>query len=78
MSAPIANPSIDLPNKIGAFFHCAQCVHEWQGKAPGTEDMSPRDYQQIEAGWTEDGFQVWCKRHDLNIMHVTWQKETAQ
>jgi hypothetical protein len=31
---------------------------------------SPRDWQQIEAGWTEVGFQVWCKRHNVNILHI--------
>lgn len=28
---------------------------------------SPRDFAQIEVGWTIEGFQVWCKRHEINI-----------
>lgn len=33
-------------------------------------EMTPREYADLEAGWTKKGFQVWCKRHELNIIHV--------
>ena len=50
-----------MENKIHAFFHCKKCLKELP------KDQSPREYAQIEVGWTEKGFQVWCKRHESNI-----------
>jgi len=35
--------------------------------------LSPWDYGFIEAGWTRKGFQVWCKRHELNILNIDCQ-----
>jgi hypothetical protein len=35
--------------------------------------MSPRDWSSIEAGWTALGLQVWCKRHEINILHVDFE-----
>lgn len=52
-------------NKIVMFIHCALCCEE----VP--EGMS--QYQDIECGWTEKGFQVWCCRHNANIIHVDFE-----
>lgn len=54
-------------NEIQAFFHCKKCVEELP------EDMSPQAFIYIEAGWTTEGFQVWCLRHDLNIIHMDFE-----
>ncbi len=54
-------------NKIVRFFHCALCIEELP------EDMSPSEYQITEAGWTIEGFQVWCLRHDANIIHMDFE-----
>jgi hypothetical protein len=27
----------------------------------------------IEAGWTQLGFQVWCRNHNVNILHVDFE-----
>ena len=54
-------------NEILQFFHCKVCgetIH------PG---MSPSEYQDIEVGWTDKGLQVWCKRHDINIVHIDFE-----
>jgi hypothetical protein len=32
--------------------------------------MSPRDYASLEIGWTDDGLQVWCKRHEIEVIHI--------
>ena len=56
-----------LDDNIIAYFHCALCLAE---KPKGT---SPRDWVSIEAGWTPLGFQVWCKRHEANIIHVDFE-----
>ena len=62
---------IQLPpkseNEIVSFFHCKKCSADIP---PG---MSPSDYQDIEVGSTEIGLQVWCKRHDENIVHIDFE-----
>lgn len=52
-------------NKIEMFFHCKKCMKEVDNL-----HMSPREYAEVEVGWTKKGFQVWCKRHEMNIVHV--------
>ena len=54
-------------HKIIYYLHCELCIRE------KPDDKSPREWQSIEAGWTETGFQVWCKRHNCNIVHVDFQ-----
>ena len=56
----------DVPNtkEITTYFHCGQCLEE-SGDEPYEQD--------IEAGWTKLGFQVWCRRHDCNIVHMDFE-----
>lgn len=58
---------IPAKDSIDLFFHCAECL---KTLPPG---MSPSEWSSIEAGWTRAGFQVRCKRHDLNIIHVDFE-----
>ncbi len=58
---------ISSQNEIVGFIHCAKCLKELPGGA------SPRGWAQLEVGWTAQGFQVWCKRHDCNILHVDFE-----
>jgi hypothetical protein len=51
-------------NQIGLYFHCKQCLME---KPRG---VSPKDWARLNAGWTKQGVQVWCTRHDLNVVHL--------
>lgn len=55
------------PNQITAFFHCARCLEELPA------DTSPRDWAQLEVGFTAKGLQVWCKRHEQNVVHIDFQ-----
>lgn len=63
-----------IPNtlSINTFVHCGMCIDEWKELS----GITPRDYAQLEIGWTELGFQVWCKRHEVNVMHVDFQGAT--
>lgn len=54
-------------NRIKMFFHCRGCFDD---RPP---DQSPSEWSRIEAGWTEAGLQVRCKRCDRNIIHVDFQ-----
>lgn len=47
---------------------CAKCADEVARGAAGSVSM--RDHGRLEAGFTERGLQVWCLRHDCNVVHV--------
>ena len=50
--------------KMHDFLHCRKCLEELP------EDKSPRDYMHFEIGYTSRGFQVWCLRHECNVIHI--------
>lgn len=54
-------------NEIQLYFHCGHCLEQMPA------GLSPREWSQIEAGWTPPGFQVICKRCGRNIVHVDFQ-----
>jgi hypothetical protein len=65
-------PSKELPYlecTIVQFLHCKLCADEILAGA----DSSPRDYARYSVGWTIQGLQVWCNRHDRNIMHIDFE-----
>jgi hypothetical protein len=50
-------------SKIAFYLHCRQCMDE---KPSG---VSPQDFAQIEAGLIDrEHVQIWCKRHDVEIV----------
>ena len=51
-----------------SYMHCGLCLTEWKSGEAG--ETSPRDYAQQQGSWTKLGFQLWCSRHDVNILHV--------
>lgn len=57
-------------NKIEMFLHCALCFKE------KPDSISPRDFARLEVGWTVEGIQVWCVRHECNILHVDFESQT--
>jgi len=59
-----------VTNRIKIFMHCKMCLDEFYAM---DTNLSPREYAQIEIGWTDEGFQVWCKRHEVNVMDVDFQ-----
>ncbi len=59
---PISNQ-----NKIELYLHCGLCFDEKPA------DISPKDYQKIQAGWTKQGIQIWCTRHNVNIIHIDFE-----
>ena len=66
----MADPTVS--NNINAFIHCKLCLDEFysQEMVASLHSVSPREYAQIEVGWTKPGFQIWCKRHEVNVMDV--------
>ncbi len=58
---------IKIEPEIFQFFHCAMCLED---KPDG---IAPREWSLIECGWTKQGFQVWCRRHNCNVIHVDFE-----
>jgi len=52
------------------FLHCKRCLGEV------ATDVSLRDFARFEVSWTPFGFQVWCVRHECNVMHVDFEGMT--
>jgi hypothetical protein len=59
--------SFDNSYQIKQFFHCGRCVKD---KPPG---ISYKAYACFEVGWTEFGLQVWCARHNANVVHIDFE-----
>ncbi len=51
-------------NEIVRYFNCRKCIEELP---PGT---TPQEYTKIDVGYTSKGVQVWCVRHNINIVHI--------
>jgi hypothetical protein len=32
-----------------------------------------QDYTKLDVGFTNTGIQVWCRRHDANVVHVDFE-----
>lgn len=64
---PLKEREISTELQIQLYMHCGECLYE---KPKG---ISAREFAQLELGWTEIGLQVWCKRHEINVMHVDFQ-----
>lgn len=64
-----ATPGTELPatNSIKLYMHCTTCM---KTKPVG---VSPREWAQIEVGWTLQGIQIWCKRCEVNVCHIDFQ-----
>lgn len=54
-------------NEIGMFMHCRRCLLE----LPINE--SPAGYARLAMGFTPVGVQVWCERHDINVVHIDFE-----
>jgi hypothetical protein len=62
---------VPATNEIGQFFHCALCVEEIKNGTAGTN--SPQEYRRYDIGFTPIGLQVWCTRHNANIIHIDFE-----
>lgn len=59
----------DLTNKhsIEQYIHCVLCIEECP------DGNSPQENAYVEIGWTKLGLQVWCIRHNCNIVHIDFE-----
>ena len=54
------------PN-IDSYVACTKCAKEVADIEP---KISLQDYAAIDVGFTNWGLQIWCRRHQVNIVHI--------
>ena len=62
------NDNSHLLYKITENLVCNQCYEEYRGGL--TDSKSLQQYTLLDVGLTDIGLQVWCRRHDVNVVHV--------
>ncbi len=58
---------------ISMYLHCGKCLEEWKNNPNINTNQSPTEYSQLEVGYTKWGIQIWCRRHNLNVLHVDFE-----
>lgn len=56
----------DKPD-IVSYIHCRECMFDW---SQTDKSISPAEFQDNEVGFTSTGIQVWCRRHDKNVISL--------
>ena len=66
-----------LQNGIEQNIICSKCETEFL--LGSTDSRSLQDYSRLDIGFTSIGVQIWCRRHDANVVHIDFagQKPTA-
>ena len=64
---------IENTDEIEMFIHCTKCVREYKADDEINSKLTPKDYADTQAGWTIRGIQIWCNRHDCNILHIDFE-----
>ena len=66
-----------LQNGIEQNIICSKCETEFLLGSPDSRSL--QDYSRLDIGFTSIGVQVWCRRHDANVVHIDFagQKPTA-
>ena len=57
-------------SEIHTYMHCAKCLDEFYLRKSNQFGSSLKEYQMIEVGCTERGLQIWCLRHNENVLHL--------
>lgn len=64
---------MSVPNDIQGVIHCVRCLNERKASPELSEQYSPGEYASLEVGFTREGVQIWCLRHDVNVMHIDFE-----
>ena len=54
---------------IDTYLHCGMCIDE------RPQGLSPEEWASLSVGYTPVGLQIWCIRHQVNVLHVDFHKE---
>ena len=50
---------------------CSQCADDVSQGRAGAVSMA--DYAKVDVGFSEIGLQVWCRRHETNVVHIDFE-----
>ena len=73
MSKKNNNPAKDIDklshlfNQINEPIVCVKCSDEFTSGQ--TDSKSLQEYSKFDVGFTNRGFQIWCRRHNVNVCH---------
>ena len=59
-------------NQIKSFMHCRGCLE----KKP--DNLSPKQWSNLEVGWTEKGLQIWCIRCDMSVVSIDFKGQKVR
>lgn len=59
--------AINHENQISAFIHCSRCMEEIP------DGVTPMEWSRTQTGFTPNGLQVWCNRHDINVCNIDFE-----
>ena len=55
---------------------CTKCSDEFiEGS---TDAKSLQEYTKLDVGFSDRGFQVWCRRHELNVCHFNFDGQKPE
>jgi hypothetical protein len=65
----------DIPTHDGimGFVHCKTCLDERASSPSLSAKFTPGEYARLNVGFTKEGLQIWCVRHEKNVMHIHFQ-----
>lgn len=52
------------------YLRCPACEKDLFNNKRYKINESSREYGRMECGFTRNGFQVWCLRHDINMINI--------
>jgi len=59
---------------IGPYLQCKLCLEEVSEIVQRTkQSQSPALYTRFDVGFTPIGLQVWCRRHEINVVHIDFE-----
>ena len=65
-----------LLNQINQHVICGKCKEEFQ--VGSTNSSSLQAYTKLDVGFTKIGIQVWCRRHDANVVQVNFDGQKLE
>lgn len=67
MAPDNSKPELSDDNQIVFYHNCKLCFDE----LPVGESLAT--YARYNTGWTQRGLQVWCVRHNANILNIDFE-----
>jgi len=66
-------PKLSIKSQIGAYIHCKLCAQELLDGDYRTFGESAKSYSRYSVGWTLRGLQMWCNRHNCNVINIDFE-----